>query len=132
MKNHRLFLPTQHFTVAALKDAWAYEEEEEEDLFGQGSEDASEEGSTISGTKGGSSMSKQSRLSVLGGGSSAAASGRDTKREKGREVGVEKRGNISKVVLEVEIMPGANGVLHVSLIHRFIAPLERSSRQRTS
>lgn len=127
-----MFVPTQHFTVAALKDAWAYEEEEEEEILGQGSEDASEEGSTISGTKGGSSISKQSRLSVLGGGGSAAASGRDTKREKGREVGVEKRGNISKVVLEVEIMPGANGVLHVSLFHRFIAPLERSSRQRTN
>ena len=104
-----LYIPTQHFTVAALKDAWAYEDEDDLDTLAQGSEDASEEGSVASGVKAGS-ISKRSRMSALGMGST-----RDSKREKGKEVGVEKKGNVSKVGLEVEIMPGAKqGIQEVS------------------
>jgi dynactin-4 len=106
--NHHLHIPTQHFTVSALKDAWAYDEEEEdEDLLPglEGSEGLSEEGSTL-GTLG-----RKSRKSVLGSGSL-----RDKKRG---EAGVEKKGNISKVGLEIEVFPGASGAVKVSIMVNF-------------
>lgn len=53
-------------------------------------------------------MSKRSRLSVLG------MSGGNVRDKRGREPGVEKKGNVSKVGLEVEIMPGARGAIEVS------------------
>jgi len=57
--NHHLHIPTQHFTVAAMKDAWVYDEEDDEDdpmLGFEGPEEASE----------GSNLGQRSRLSVLG------------------------------------------------------------------
>ena len=105
--NHHLHIPTQHFTVAALKDAWAYDEEEEdEDILPalEGSEGYSEEGSTL-GTLG-----RKSRKSVLGGGSS-----RDKKRG---EPGVEKKGNISKVGVEIEVSPEGRGAVEVGCDRR--------------
>lgn len=69
------------------------------------------------------SVSKKSRMSVLGMGSV-----RDSKREKGREVGVEKKGNVSKVGLEVEVMPSAKGVLEVSERWPLFASLSCISR----
>ena len=102
--NHHLHIPTQHFTVPALKDAWAYDEEEEdEDLLPglEGSEGMSEGSSSTLGTLG-----RKSRKSILGSGSL-----RDKKRE---EQGVEKKGNISKVGVEVEVSPEASGVVEVS------------------
>lgn len=104
-----VYIPVPHFTVNALKDAWAYDDDEEDDHC---SEDVSEEGSstissatrataaTASGT-----LNKKSRLSVLG------ALGGDKRK---RDHGVEKRGNMSKVGLEVEILPDAVGEVLVS------------------
>jgi len=88
--------------VAALKDAWAYDDEEEdEDILPglEGSEGVSEGSSTL-GTLG-----RKSRKSVLG-----AGSVRDKKRG---EVGVDKKGNVSKVGLEIEILPGGSGNVEV-------------------
>jgi len=83
-----------------LKDAWAYDEDEEEDdvLGIEGSEVASE---------GGSSATRRFRASIL-------ASSTLTHR-KIREGGVEKRGNVSKVGIEVEMLPNASGPVDVSL-----------------
>lgn len=102
--NHHIHIPTQHFTVAPFKDAWAYDEEEEEDDYLpalEGSEGVSEEGSSSRGTLG-----TRSRKSLL-----MSGSVRDKKRGEG---GVEKRGNTSKVGLEVEVLPGTSGPVEVS------------------
>lgn len=68
-------------------------------MFGfEGSEEASE----------GSSLGQRSRLGVLG---------PNTSREKRkREGGVEKRGNVSKVAVEVELLPGASGPVEVAAL----------------
>lgn len=89
--NHHIHIPVQHFTVGALKDAWAYDEDEGDggdvdDLLG-----ASE-----------ATGGHKSRMSLGG-------------RHKGRDAGVEKRGNITKVSLEVEIDSEAEGRVEVSL-----------------
>jgi dynactin-4 len=100
--NHHLHISTQHFTVNAFKDAWAYDEDEEdEDVLPalEGSEGLSEEGSAL-GTLG-----RRSRKSLLMTGST-----RDKKRSDG---GVEKKGNVSKVGLEVEVSQGASGRVEV-------------------
>jgi dynactin-4 len=105
-----VFVPVPHFTVHALKDAWAYDEEEEEE--DHGSEGHSEEGSstfsgpTKSSTSGPGTIGKRSRLSVRGG-----LGGGDRKK---KDHGVERKGNISKVGIEVEILPGASGLIEVS------------------
>jgi dynactin-4 len=97
-----------HFTVNALKDAWAYDEEDDADHV---SEEASEEvsstfsGPTKSSLSGPGTAGKRSRLSVLGG------LGGNSKK---KDHGVERRGNISKVGLEVEILPDAVGPVEVS------------------
>jgi dynactin-4 len=101
-------VPVPHFTVHALKDAWAYDEEEEED---HGSEGHSEEGSstfsgpTKSSTSGPGTIGKKSRLSVLGG-----LGGGDRKK---KDHGVERKGNISKVGVELEVLPNASGLIEV-------------------
>ena len=102
--NHRLHIPTQHFTVAAFKDAWAYDEEEEEDdpMLGL---DGSE------GTSEGSGFGHRSRIGGLG---AVGLRGKKT-----REGGVEKRGNISNVAIEVEMLPGASGSIEVCCVCQF-------------
>ena len=50
-------------------------------------------------------LSKRSRISVL------AGSGRDKKK---RDQDVEKKGNVSKVLVELEVPPGTTGVVEVS------------------
>ncbi|WWC60123.1 uncharacterized protein I303_102687 [Kwoniella dejecticola CBS 10117] len=119
-----LVIPTPHFTINALKDAWAYDEEDEEDdLVGVGSEAGfSEEGTAITSTTGtgtetatGSgqgTLSRKSRLSIL-------SSGKNDRRAKDREGGVEKRGNVSKVNLELEILPEAKGQVEFDLEIRY-------------
>lgn len=109
--NCAVYVPVPHFTVNALKDAWAYDDDEDED---HGSEDVSEEGSsTISGatrsTNAAGTLGKKSRLSVLG------TLGGDKRK---RDHGVEKRGNMSKVGIEVEILPDASGEVIVSDLHQ--------------
>ena len=105
----QVFVPVPHFTVHAQKDAWAYDEEEEEE---HGSEGHSEEGSstfsgpTKSSISGPGTMGEKSRLSVLGG-----LGGSDRKK---KDHGVERKGNISKVGVEVEILPDAVGLVEVS------------------
>lgn len=63
----------------------------------EGSEGASEDGS---------SLSRRSRASILGTGG--------LRKKKRREAGVEKRGNVSKVLVEVEMLPDASGPVEVS------------------
>ncbi|ORY25840.1 dynactin p62 family-domain-containing protein [Naematelia encephala] len=104
--NHLIFIPTQHFTVAALKDAWAYDDDEEEDdpMLGlEGSEGASEEGL--------GSVGKRSRLSALGSGS--------LRDKRGRDSGVDKKANTTKVGLEIEVLPGATGPVEFDLEVRY-------------
>ena len=50
-------------------------------------------------------ISRRNRKSILGGGST-----RDKRRA---EAGVEKKGNVSKVGIEVEVLPGASGSVEV-------------------
>ncbi|WWC68801.1 uncharacterized protein I206_102736 [Kwoniella pini CBS 10737] len=119
-----LTIPTPHFTINAMKDAWAYDEEDEDEDFGGmigGSETGfSEEGTAITsntgiGTATGSgqgTFSKKSRLSIL-------ASGKNDRKNRDREGGVEKRGNISKVNLEVEILDDVKGKLEFDLEIRY-------------
>jgi len=102
-----VFVPVPHFTVHALKDAWAYDEEEEEEHGSEGhSEESSSQfsGPTKSSISGPGTISKKSRLSVLG--------GLGDRRKK--DHGVERRGNNSKVGIEVEILPEATGLVEVS------------------
>lgn len=97
-------IATPHFTCNASKDAWAYDDEED----GDGSEDAA----SVSGT---GTMRKGGRLGVLAGGSM---------RDKRREAGVEKRGNVSKVPIEVEISEQARGDVEFDLEVRFTYRVE--------
>ncbi|OCF32373.1 hypothetical protein I316_06043 [Kwoniella heveanensis BCC8398] len=114
-----LLIPTPHFTINALRDAWAYDEDDEDDDLvsglgsgsgsghGQNSEAGfSEEGgttiTTTTGTGGGTTstgtLGRKSRLSILAGGHSSSTSSK-----KGRESGVDKKGNISRVGIELEV-----------------------------
>ena len=72
----------------------------------EGSEAASEEGSVLS---------RRSKLSVLGVGSAME--------RKRREEVVEKKGNVSKVGVEVEVLPGAKGLVTVSGAHEPVNPI---------
>ncbi|RXK41387.1 hypothetical protein M231_01292 [Tremella mesenterica] len=96
---HQVHILTPHFTVSALKDAWSYEDEEEEEDPTFGLETSTMDGGSEESRD--PSLSKRSRLSVLGSGSL-----RDKRKV---ESGVEKRGNVSRVPIELEIMPGAKG-----------------------
>jgi dynactin-4 len=91
--NHSVFIPTAHFTVGASKDAWAYDDEEDDD---SGADDdmvaADERG--------------KPRMTMLGG---------SMRHRGGREAGIEKRGNVTKVAMEVEVLPGFTGPIEVSL-----------------
>ncbi|TXT11070.1 hypothetical protein VHUM_01821 [Vanrija humicola] len=97
--SHHVHIPTAHFTVGALKEAWAYDDEDEDDTGAEADDSAADE------------ARKSSRLS-LGGSSLRHRSTRD--------VGVEKKGNVTKVGLEVEIRPGAEkGPVEFDLEVRF-------------
>jgi len=98
--NTRIQILTPHFLVNPVKDAWAYDEDEVDDLtLGMdSSEGASEEGG---------SLVKRSRLSVLD-----PANVRD---KKSRDGGVERKGNITKVGLNVELLSDASGPVEVGL-----------------
>ncbi|ORX36318.1 dynactin subunit 4 [Kockovaella imperatae] len=111
--NHHVHIPTQHFTVSALKEAWAYDEDDEDDdlpgLEGA-SEVPSDEGvSTVGGTLG-----RRNRISTLG----TTSSGLREKRARG-ETGVEKKANMTKVLLEVEVLPDAKGDVTFDLEVRY-------------
>lgn len=117
-------IATQHFTCNAAKDAWAYEDEDEDveggdrDGDGDGSEDTASmtTGSGTTGGLGAGTMGRKTRPSVLAGGGSA--------RDKRREPGVEKRGNISKVPIEVDISETAGGDVEFDLEVRFTYRVE--------
>ncbi|KAL1410249.1 hypothetical protein Q8F55_004255 [Vanrija albida] len=97
--NHHVHIPTAHFTVGALKEAWAYDDEDEDDTGAEADDSAADE------------ARKSSRLS-LGGSSLRHRSTRD--------VGVEKKANVTKVGLEVEVRPGADkGPVEFDLEVRF-------------
>ncbi|WVO13200.1 hypothetical protein L204_100812 [Cryptococcus depauperatus] len=107
---------TPHFTISALKDAWAYDDEDEAD--DEGSEDAM---SIATGTgmgfgagssSGTGTLGKKSRLSVLAGGGSL----RD---RRNRENGVEKKGNVSKIPIEVDVSQDATGPVEFDLEVRY-------------
>jgi dynactin-4 len=109
--NAVIHIVTPHFTINALKDAWAYDEEEDEeeaDFEGtEASEEASGSVATGSGSGSGTVGRKGARMSLLAGGSV---------RDKGKERrdGVERKGNVSKVGVEVEVSPQARGLIEVS------------------
>ncbi|WRT65526.1 uncharacterized protein IL334_002471 [Kwoniella shivajii] len=112
-------IPTPHFTINALKDAWAYDEEDEnEDILMGGSEAGlSEEGTTTTGTtttaNATGTLSKKSRFSIL------ANTGVGVSNKKLREGGVEKKGNMSKVNLDVELSKEAKGKIEFDLEVRY-------------
>jgi dynactin-4 len=124
-------IPTPHFTINALKDAWAYDEEEEDyDGEFEGTEATSEDGpGSLTGTgtgSGGGTLGRKARLNVLAGGGE-----RDKVREK--KDGFERKGNVSKVGLELEVLPEAKGDVQVSLARETIADrLERRLMTRSS
>lgn len=93
--NHHLHIPVPHFTVGALKDAWAYDEDDE--LDGGDGDEVMGSVDTTTGHK--------SRLSMGGG-----------RQHNRRDAGVEKRGNVTKVGIEVEIALNAEGPVEVSVI----------------
>lgn len=103
---------TPHFTINALKDAWAYDEEEDEeeaDFEGtEASEEATGSVATGSGSGSGTVGRKGARMSLLAGGS-VRDKGKD------RRDGVERKGNVSKVGVEVEVSPQARGLIEVRL-----------------
>ncbi|ODO06171.1 dynactin 4 [Cryptococcus wingfieldii CBS 7118] len=110
--NHQMSVLTPHFTINALKDAWAYDEDEV-DEEADGSEDAmsfTTGTGTGTGTGTHSTLGKK-RMSVLG------ASMRDKRHNK--ELGVEKKGNISKVTVEVETLAEADGPVEFDLEVRY-------------
>lgn len=76
--NHLIHIPTAHFTVGALKETFAYDDEDDDE---SGLEDEFDD---------------RKRLSLT----------RST-RNQGSASDVEKRGNVSKVGLELEVLPGA-------------------------
>lgn len=114
-------IATPHFTCNAAKDAWAYYDDEDDDVEG-GDGDGSED--TASMTTGGSAglgagtMGRKKRPSVLAGG------GGSSLRDKRREPGVEKKGNISKVPIEVDIPETAGGDVEFDLEVRFTYRVE--------
>ncbi|WWC87726.1 uncharacterized protein L201_002618 [Kwoniella dendrophila CBS 6074] len=100
-----VIIPTPHFTINALKDAWAYEEDDESDDYlmggsGIGGLEAgfSEEGTTTTGTGTNTgTLSRKSKLTIL--------SSNNNKRSKENLNGIEKKGNITKVGLDIQILP---------------------------
>lgn len=115
-------IATQHFTCHAAKDAWAYDDDEDDDDVEGGDGDGSEDTASMttgSGTTGGlgaGTMGRKPRPSVLAGGGSS--------RDRRREPGVEKRGNISKVAIEVDISETARGDVEFDLEVRFTYRVE--------
>ncbi|EKD03528.1 hypothetical protein A1Q2_02111 [Trichosporon asahii var. asahii CBS 8904] len=76
--NHLIHIPTAHFTVGALKETFAYDDEDDDDSGGEDEFD------------------DRKRLSLT----------RSTRAHPGAS-DVEKRGNVSKVGLELEVLPSA-------------------------
>ncbi|KAE8539773.1 hypothetical protein D1P53_003710 [Cryptococcus gattii VGV] len=108
-------IATQHFTCNAAKDAWAYEDEDDVE-GGDGDGDGSEDTASMTSGLGAGTMGRKTRPSVLAGGGSS--------RDKRREPGVEKKGNISKVAIEVDISETARGDVEFDLEVRFTYRVE--------
>lgn len=102
----------------ARKDTWAYDDDDDDDHAEEASEESSSviSGATRSTNTGSGTLTlgKKSRLSVLG----TLGGGGDKKK---RDHGVEKRGNMSKVGLEVEILPDSTGEVIVSSLTLLLA-----------
>lgn len=96
-----------------MKDAWAYDEEDEEDdaLTAMDSSELGSEDAGASSRGGLGTLGRRSRKSLLE--SVTSGSIRESKRK--GESGVEKKANCSKVGLELDISQGAQGSLEVSL-----------------
>ena len=113
-------VPTPHFVVAPPTDAWAYDDEDDahSGLLGA-PEDATEAGASDDGsvmTRGTSAMGtlpKRSRMSLLPGAGSGTPGMRERRK---KEADVEKRGNVSRVLVEVEVPPEAKGKVEVSVL----------------
>jgi dynactin-4 len=110
-QTHLIHIPTPHFVVNPLKDAWAYDEEDDYADMDGTEVGASDDGSAAQppSSRGTLGAGKRSRLSVL-----ATSSGGLREKEKRKNGDVEKRGNCSKVGVEVEVLPGARGSVVVS------------------
>jgi hypothetical protein len=107
-------VPTPHFVVAPPQDAWAYEDDADDyNALEDATEGTSEDGSVMTrNTSAVGTLSKRSRMSVLAGGSGSM---REREKERRRvEKDVEKKGNVSKVLVEVEVPPHAGGKVEVS------------------
>lgn len=94
---HHVHIHTSHFSVGALKE-WSYDDDDDEE---------SEADDALADEQG---RSKQSRMTM---GSS---------RHRGRDTGVEMKGNVTKVGLDVEIGPSAEGPIEVSAIGAGASP----------
>lgn len=135
--NHHLHIPTPHFLVNPSKDAWAYEEEPDEyhDIDateGGTSEDGSSAFAGLSSSRGTLSagtgtMGKRSRLSILNTTSSVGLREKEKRKKEGE---VERKGNCSKVGLELEILPGARGRVVVS-DHVILGSVRKGGRRVT-
>lgn len=111
-------IATQHFTCHAAKDAWAYEDEDEDEDVEGGDGDGSEDTASMpTGSGAAGTMGRKTRPSVLAGAGSSS-------RDKRREPGVEKKGNISKVPIEVDISETARGDVEFDLEVRFTYRVE--------
>lgn len=113
-------VPTPHFVVAPPQDAWAYEDDADDlNALEDATEGTSEDGGSVMtrNTSAVGTLSKRSRMSVLAGGSGAGSgSMRERDRKRGMEKDVEKKGNVSKVLVEVEVPPGTRGSVEVGTI----------------
>lgn len=111
-ETHVIHIATPHFVVNPLRDAWAYDEEDEYPEMDGTEFGTSEDGSSaLPSSRGTLGAGKRSRLSVLNTGSGGGL--RDKDRRK-KESDIEKKGNCSRVGIEVEILPTATGNVIVS------------------
>ncbi|KAL7421309.1 hypothetical protein Q5752_004194 [Cryptotrichosporon argae] len=109
---HHIVVPTPHFTVDALKDAWAIDDDAADD-------DDDDAGAGASATAL-VSLGRRARPSTIGAGS--------MRERRGKESGVEKRANTSKVALELELGPHATGQVQADFEVRYTYRADEGAR----
>lgn len=116
----RIHIPVPHFTINALKDAWAQDDDEADDSgskdpFDGATEATSENGSgAVSSTGTLARRASRARMSL-----SSTVGGLPKDRSRRPADGVERKANTSKVPVELEVVPGARGRVEFDLEVRF-------------